>query len=1131
MSWWTFRITRGLSRSVAQSPVRPPSVGSGMLLQQFNQILPVLLLSVCFASHSTPTDPHTEGAPRPHIIFLLADDQGWGDVGYHSAGVQTPTMDQLSGEGVRLESYYVQPLCTPSRSALMTGRYEIHTGLQHSVIRLQQPTCLPTDGVTLPKLLATHGYSCHMVGKWHLGYSHSHCLPTSNGFHSFFGHLGGSADHYTRLACAGRGLCGFDMMEQKVETEWTEGSGASGSWNMENSTAGERNAAGLLRLGEYSTEMFAKRAEEIISRHAETEKESPLFMYVAFTAPHAPLQAPRRYAAPHRAQHSVPRRTFLAMLSALDAAVANITRSLQGGVRSVGFLHSPLIPVHHRGVSSTSLIHITDWLPTFARLAGAKLPSDGPTLDGYDQWDAITRRRRSPRTEILHNIDLLRKVPVPLPSWPPPSWGWDPRVQAAVRVGRWKLLTGSPGQGDWVPPPGMHRAPPQPPGAWWRLEWVRETAAEAAAETDEVIDDEEEEEEEDMQYHTNWKHNWVIDVDGNIVWEEGTERELEEENSHKNQGQGNVQIKVESDQVRGIPIQEMEEIHKEQSNNGKERMLKRTLTKGRSRRHPKRRQLINTPGQETNSSIDHQPLFRTVISKGKPNQRTRTTSTRLQPFRAEVHPKIFDQPINTKKINCNIRTIKNSKIGCIANQAPAIPRKGKRGSKLRGQFSRPSRKETSVVSRRCHAHNHPLKIKKVKTPAALALKKRRSSKDKKKQMHAATTKLKRIPSRGRHTHKSVKGLGRAERVCAPRLSIKRKTIVRSGGNSRKMAGKLKNKSTRRYNQRLSSKRKTSRANKRPSTRRAARKHHSKKPSTKLHKKITVMSLTRKQSIRNEKRKKKKILKDVAHTSGTLKLLWLFDIHADPYERHDLSALYPHVVRALLTRLVHFNKSSTPARFLPYDRKARPGPHGFWRPWLPQSLSNGSVYSTSPNWFSSGANENNTMENASGPDQPTPGNGSNSTEGFPNLLSGHALVKRIWRTRQLYGRRALRRGIAGKGVEEMILNGKGFEKPDKRTSVGKVHGIAGKRKTLGLKKPNKFKKIAKGKKQGNLGADGSARKAMQRKLGGKRQTDKRGQNKKNKKETIQGKMRNNRCRLCGLLDYFKYLNLRLMTGRL
>uniref|UniRef100_UPI00358E78A3 uncharacterized protein isoform X4 n=1 Tax=Myxine glutinosa TaxID=7769 RepID=UPI00358E78A3 len=895
-------------------------------------------------------------------------------------------------------------------------------------------------------------------------------------------------------------------------------------------------------------------------------KENPLFMYVAFTAPHAPLQAPRRYAAPHRAQHSVPRRTFLAMLSALDAAVANITRSLQrhglynnsvivyssdnggqpysggsnwplrgrkgtnweGGVRSVGFLHSPLIPVQHRGVSSNSLVHITDWLPTFARLAGAKLPSDGPILDGYDQWDTITRGRQSPRTEILHNIDILRQVPVPRPSWPPRSWGWDPRVQAAVRVGRWKLLTGSPGQGDWVPPPGMHRAPPQPPGAWWRLEWVSETAGEAAAgaETDEV-NEEEVEEEEYMQYDPSWKRNWLIDGEGNIVWGQGTDRELEEENSHKNQGQGDAQIKVESDEVRGRIIQEMEDIHKEQSNHGKERMPKRTLTNGRSRRHPKPKQLDNTPRQERNSSIDRKHLFRPVTSKIKPKQRTRTKSTRLQPVRAKIHPKTFDQPIKPKKMNGNVRTIKHSKIGRSDSQGPAAPRKGKRGSKLGGQFSRPSRKEKSVVSGRRQAHNRPLKVKKVKTTAALALNKRRPRKDRKSQLNALTTKLKIIPSRGRHTHKSVKGLGRAARVYAPRLSIKRKTIVRSDGKSRKMPGKLNNKATRRHNQRLSSKRKPSKAKKRPSTKaqkHAARKRHSKKPSTKLHKKITVLSLTRKQSIRNEKRKKKKISKDFAHTSGARKLVWLFDIHADPYERHDLSALYPHIVRALLARLVHYNKSSTPARFLPYDRKARPGPHGFWRPWLPQSLSNGSVYSTSPNWFPSAANENDTAENASGPDQPTLGNGSNATKGLPTILSGHALVKQIWRTRQMYGRRALRRGIAGKGVEETIWSRKGLEK------LGKVHGIAGKTKSHGLKKPNKLKEVVKGKKRGNLGADRTATKAMQRKLGDKIK-GKKGQNKKSKKETVQGKMRNNRCRVCGLLDYFKYVNLRLMTGRL
>nr|XP_055036316.1 arylsulfatase I [Misgurnus anguillicaudatus] len=407
----------------------------------------------------------------PHIIFILTDDQGFNDIGYHSRDIHSPTLDKLAAEGVILENYYVQPLCTPSRSQLITGRYQIHTGLQHSIIRPRQPNCLPLDVVTLPQHLQKVGYSTHMVGKWHLGFYRKDCLPTRRGFHTYFGSLTGSVDYYTYGSCDGKALCGFDLHE-----------GESVAWG---------------RGGKYSTHLYTQRVRKILATHDSTSQ--PLFIFLSLQAVHTPLKPPKEYIYPYRHMSNVPRRKYAAMVSIVDEAVQNITYALrkygfyrnsvvifstdngaqpltggsnwplrgckgtywEGGVRGVGFVHSPLI--RHRRRVSKALIHITDWYPTLVGLAGGNI-SQFQGLDGFDVWPTISEGKESPRMEILHNIDPLHRR----------SQGsvregyelWDTSVQAAIRVGDWKLLTGDPGHGDWVPPQVLTNFP----SSWWNLE-------------------------------------------------------------------------------------------------------------------------------------------------------------------------------------------------------------------------------------------------------------------------------------------------------------------------------------------------------------------------------------------------------------------------------------------------------------------------------------------------------------------------------------------------------------------------------------------------------------------------------------------------------------------------------------
>lgn len=127
--------------------------------------------------------------------------KGFNDVSFHgSSQIPTPNIDALAISGVILNSYYVSPICTPSRTAIFSGRHPIHTGMQHNVIYGTTPYGFPLQYKILPEYLKELGYSTHLVGKWHMGHFRRKYTPTCRGFDSHYGHWTGHKDYYDNTA-------------------------------------------------------------------------------------------------------------------------------------------------------------------------------------------------------------------------------------------------------------------------------------------------------------------------------------------------------------------------------------------------------------------------------------------------------------------------------------------------------------------------------------------------------------------------------------------------------------------------------------------------------------------------------------------------------------------------------------------------------------------------------------------------------------------------------------------------------------------------------------------------------------------------------------------------------------------
>jgi arylsulfatase A-like enzyme len=246
---------------------------------------------------------HAQSADRPNVVLIITDDVGYGDIGsYGAPDVKTPNIDSLAKNGTRLTDFYAAPNCSPTRAALISGRYQQRFRIETPIgaARAAADQGLPATGRSLPQLLKNNGYRTGLVGKWHLGYRKDFS-PLAHGFDYFFGFKSGLIDYYQHTDQQGE----HDLFENDEPA----------------------HVAG------YSTDLFTERSIRFIEQNA----GAPFFLEVAYNAAHWPFQVPDHPSvAPNNARFVQPqdnptntRQDYVAVLERVDRGVGQILAALE----------------------------------------------------------------------------------------------------------------------------------------------------------------------------------------------------------------------------------------------------------------------------------------------------------------------------------------------------------------------------------------------------------------------------------------------------------------------------------------------------------------------------------------------------------------------------------------------------------------------------------------------------------------------------------------------------------------------------------------------------------------------------------------------------------------------------------
>ncbi|MGE0757517.1 MAG: sulfatase-like hydrolase/transferase [Pirellulaceae bacterium] len=370
---------------------------------------------------------------RPNVLIIVADDLGYHDLGFQgSTEIPTPHLDRLAAVSVRCTSGYVShPFCSPTRAGLLTGRYQHRFGHENNPAWLPESTVegLPLDQITLSQLLQSVGYWTGAVGKWHLG-AHPQFHPLRRGFDEYFGILGGGHQYFP----GDRG-------------------------GVEYTIPLNRNGQDEAQTA-YLTDQFGEEAASFVKRHANAER--PWFLYLAFNAPHTPLQAPADWLDKLASIADTNRRTYAAMVCSMDAAIGRVLGQLDatgqrdntlvffvsdnGGpdlrFRNLGNFtdNSPLRgakgQVYEGGIRVPFLV---SWP---ARLNAGVYDQPVSSLDFLPTAAAVARAV-PPADRILDGVDLVPYLTGVRSGAPHARLFWrslGPQGNHAVREGTWKFV-------------------------------------------------------------------------------------------------------------------------------------------------------------------------------------------------------------------------------------------------------------------------------------------------------------------------------------------------------------------------------------------------------------------------------------------------------------------------------------------------------------------------------------------------------------------------------------------------------------------------------------------------------------------------------------------------------------------